>query len=171
MVFPVVMYGCESWIIKEAKHWRTGSFELWCWSILESLLDRKEINPVNPRGNQSWIFIGGTDPESETLILRPPDAKNWLIRKDPDGWERLKAGGEGTTEDEMAGCHHSTQWTWVWSSLVTVFLPRSKRLLISWLQSPSAVNSRSWWWTQKPGVLQSMGSQSQTWIDGLTELN
>ena len=69
MVFPVVMYGCENWSIKEAEHWRIDAFELWCWRTLESPLDCKEIQPVHPKGNQSWIFIGYTDAEGETLIL------------------------------------------------------------------------------------------------------
>ena len=61
MVFPVVMYGCESWTIKQAELWRTDAFELWCWRRLESLLDCKDIQAVNPKGNQSWLFIGRTD--------------------------------------------------------------------------------------------------------------
>ena len=74
---------------------------------LESPLDCKEIKPVNPKGNQSWIFIGRTDVEAETPVLWPPEAKSWLIWKDPDaeGW-RLKMGGEGNTEDEIFGWHH-----------------------------------------------------------------
>ena len=70
MVFPVVMYGCESWTIKKAEHQKIDAFELWCWRQMpESLLDFKEIQPVHPKGNQSWIFIGRTDAEAETLIL------------------------------------------------------------------------------------------------------
>ena len=84
MVFPIVMYGCESWTIKKAECWRFDAFELWCWRTLESPLDFKEIQPVHPKGNQSWIFIGRTDVEAETPILWPPDAKNWLIWKDSD---------------------------------------------------------------------------------------
>ena len=83
----------------------------WCFltvvleKILESPLDWKEIKPVQPKGDQSWIFLGGTDAEAETPILWPTDAKNWLIWKDPDAgkeWRQEK----GTTEDEMAGWHH-----------------------------------------------------------------
>ena len=82
MVFPVVMYGRESWIIKKAECRRIDAFELWCWRrLLKSPLDYKEIQPVNPKGNQSWIFMGRTDAEAETSILWPPDAKNWLIGK------------------------------------------------------------------------------------------
>ena len=70
MVFPVVMYGCESWTIKKAERWRIDAFELWCWRrLLKSPLDCREIQPVNPKGNQSWIFIGRTDAEAETVIL------------------------------------------------------------------------------------------------------
>ena len=84
MVFPIVMYGCESWTIKKAERWRIDAFELWCWRRLLSPLVCKEIKPVNPKGNQSWIFIGRTDAEAEAPILWPPDVKNWLIGKDPD---------------------------------------------------------------------------------------
>ena len=90
----------------------------WCfWTVvlektLESPLDYKEIQPGHPKGNQSWIFIGKADAGPETLILWPPDAKNWIIWK---GWcwERLKAE-KGITEDEMVGWHHVMWWTWVW---------------------------------------------------------
>ena len=120
----------------------------WCfWTVvlektLESPLDCKEIQPVNLKWNQSWIFIGRTDAEAETPIFWPPDAKNWLIGKDPEtgkDWrQEEKKTGKGQfsfqsrrkTEDETVGCHH---W-WVWAS-------------------------SGWWWTGKPGVLQSMGSQ------------
>ena len=87
MVFPVVMYGCESCIIKKAEHWRIDVFELWCLEkTLASPLDSKEIKPVKPKGNLFWIFFGRTDAEAEAEapILWPPDAKSWLIRKDPD---------------------------------------------------------------------------------------
>ena len=79
VVFPVVMYGCESWTVKKAERQRIDAFELWCWRRLLSPLDCKEIQPVHPKGNQSWIFIGRTDTEAETPILWPLDAKNWLI--------------------------------------------------------------------------------------------
>ena len=74
MVFPVVMYGCESWTIKKAECRRIDAFELWCWRRLLRVC--KEIQPVHPKGDQSWVFIGGTDVEAETPILWPPDAKN-----------------------------------------------------------------------------------------------
>ena len=76
MVFPVVMYRCESWTIKKAEQQRIDAFELWCWRRLERLLDCKELQPVNPKGNQSQLFIGRTDVEAETPIFWPPDVKN-----------------------------------------------------------------------------------------------
>ena len=74
MVFPVVMYGYESWTIRKAECWGIDAFELWCWT-LESPLDCKEIQPVYPKGNRSWIFIGRTDAEAEIPILWPPDQR------------------------------------------------------------------------------------------------
>ena len=78
MVFPVVMYGCESWTIKKAEQRRIDAFELWCWRRLlrVSPLDCKEIQPVHPKGDQSWVIIGRTDFEAETPILWPPAAKS-----------------------------------------------------------------------------------------------
>ena len=106
IVFPEVMYGCECWTIKKAEHQRIDAFELWYWRrLLESPLDCKKIQPVHPKGNQSWIFIGRTDAEYKTPILWPPNAKNWLIGKDSDAgkdWRKKK----GTMEDEIVGLHH-----------------------------------------------------------------
>ena len=84
MVFPLVIYGCESWTIKKAEHQRIDAFEMWCWSllVLESPVDSRKTKPVNPKGNQPWTFIGRTD--AEAPILWPPDAKRQLIGKDPD---------------------------------------------------------------------------------------
>ena len=76
LVFPVVMYGCESWTTKKAESQRIDAFELWCWRSLESPLDSKEIQPVHPKGDQSWVFIGRTNVANETPILWPPDAKS-----------------------------------------------------------------------------------------------
>ena len=106
LVFPVVMYGCESWTIKKAERWRIDAFELWCWRRLLSPLDCKEIHPVYPKGNQYWIFIEMTDAEAETPILWPSDVKNWLIGKDSDDAKDWKQEEKGTTEDEMVGWHH-----------------------------------------------------------------
>ena len=120
----------ESWVPKN-----------WCfWTVvlektLGSPLDCKEIQPVHFKGNQSWKFFGRTDGEAETPTLWPPDVKNWLIWKDPDAGKDWRQEEKGTTQDEMAGWHASlTRCTWVW------------------------VNSGSWWWTGRPGVLWFMGS-------------
>ena len=106
MVFSVVMYGCESWTIKKAECRRIVAFELWCWRRFKSPLDCKEIQPVHPKGDQSWIFIGRIDAEAKAPILWPPDAKNWLTGKDPDTGKDRRQVEKGTTEDEMAGWHH-----------------------------------------------------------------
>ena len=76
MVFPVVMYGCESWTVKKAERRRIDAFELWLEKTLGSPLDCKEVQPLQSKGNQSWLFIGRTDVEAETPILWPPDVKN-----------------------------------------------------------------------------------------------
>ena len=117
VVFPVVMYGCESWTIKKAECWRTEVSKLWCWrKTLESPLDSKEIQPVHPKENQSWIFIGRNDAKVETTILWSPDVKNWLIWKDPDAGKDRRQEEKGMTEDEMYGWHHwldgrESEWT------------------------------------------------------------
>ena len=110
MVFPVIMYGCENWTIKKAEHQRMDAFELWCWRRL--LCSSKEIKPVNPKGNQSWLFIGRTDAETEVAIFWPPDAKNWLTGI-TDLLEKTLMLGKiegtrrrGATEDKMVGWHH-----------------------------------------------------------------
>ena len=97
---------------------------------LESPLDCREIKSVHPKGNQSWIFIGRSDAKAETATLWPPEVK----KKRPWCWERLKVG-EGDDRGWDGWIVSPTQWTWVW------------------------VNSGSWWWTERPGMLQSMGSQ------------
>ena len=107
MVFPVVRYGCESWDYKES--WALKNLCFWTVVLektLENPLDCKEIQPVHPKRNQSWIFIGRTDAEAETPILWPPDAKSWLIGKDPDAGKDWRQEEKGMTEDEMFGWHH-----------------------------------------------------------------
>ena len=111
----------------------------------ESPLDCKEIQPVHPKGNQSWIFIGRTDAEAEIPILWPADVKIWLTGKDPDAG-RDWGGGEGDDRGWDSWMASLTQWTWVW------------------------VYSGSWWWTRRPGLLQSMGLQ-RFGHDWATELN
>ena len=109
MVFPVVMYGCESWTVKKAECQRVDGFELWCWRRLLRvpwLQVSWLIQPVHPKGDQSWVFIGRTDAEAETPVLWPPHAKCWLIGKDPDAGRNWGQEEKGTTEDEMAVSHH-----------------------------------------------------------------
>ena len=130
----------DSWVLK---NW-------WFWTVvlektLESPLDCKEIQSVNPKGNQSWIFIGRTDCEAETPILWPHDAKNWLIGKD------LKLG-------KIEGGRRRGQQRMRWLDGIT------DSMIWVW------VNSRSWWWTGRPGVLQSMVLQ-RIGHDWATELN
>ena len=99
------MCGCESWTIKKGEHQRIDAFELWCWRRLLRVpwTARK---PVHPKGNQSWVFIGRTDVEAATTILWPPDAKNWLVWKDPDAGKDWGQEEKGMTEDEIVGWHH-----------------------------------------------------------------
>ena len=106
MVFPVVMYRCESSTIKKAEHWRIDAFStVVLEKTLESPLDSKEIQPVHPKGDQSWVFIGRTG-EAETPILWPHDVKSWLTWKDPYPGKDWRQEEKGMTEDEMVGWHH-----------------------------------------------------------------
>ena len=116
MVFPMVMCGCESWSVKKAECWRIDAFELWCWRrLLRVFLDCKEIQP-HPKGDQSWVFIGRTDAEAETLVLWPPHAKSWIIGKESDAGRDWGQEEKRTTEDGIAGWHHwldgrESEWT------------------------------------------------------------
>ena len=108
MVFPVVMYGCESWTLKKAEESAKELMLLNCGvrEDSESPLECKKIKLVNPKGKQYWIFIGKTDVEVVAPILWPPDAKKWLIGKDPDAGQDWRQEEKVTTEDEMAGWYH-----------------------------------------------------------------
>ena len=137
------MYGCESWTIKKAERQRIDAFELWCWRDSWEPFGLQG-DPTSPSGNQSWMFIGRTHVDAETPILWPPDAKSWLIGKDPDAdkdwrWEEEgmteKARGEGNNRGWDGSVASPTQWTWIW------------------------VDSGSWWWTGRPGMLRFVGSQ------------
>ena len=127
--------------------WPRGRWPLQ-WVYIRFMLDCKEIQPVHPKGDQSWVFIGRTDAEAETPILWPPHAKSWLIGKDPDTGRDWGQEEKGMTEDEMVGWHHWLDGHEFW------------------------VNSGSWWWTGSPGVLRFTGSQSRTrlsnWTEGLS---
>ena len=126
MVFPVVIYGWESWTIKKAEHWRTDVFDVMLEKTLQSPLDRKEIQLVDCKRNQSWIFIGWTEAEAEAPILWPPDVKNWLTGKHPDAGKDWRQEEKGITEGWDGWIASPTWWTQVWAS------------------------SGSWWWTGKP---------------------
>ena len=107
MVFPLVMYGCESWTTRKAECRRIDAFELWCCRrLLRVHWSTRRSNQVNPKGNLSWIFIGRTDTEAETLILCPPNVKNWLTGKDPDAGKDWRWEEKGMTEDEIIGWYH-----------------------------------------------------------------
>ena len=106
-LFPVVMYGCESWTVKKVEYWRIDAFELWCWRrLLRVPWTARISNQSILKEIQSWIFIRRTDVEAETPVLWPPDVKSWLIWKDPDAGKDWGQEDKGTTEDEMAGWHH-----------------------------------------------------------------
>ena len=107
MVFPVVVYGCESWTLKKAKHWRINAFELWCWKrLLRVLWTARRSNQSILKEIKSWIFTGRTNAEAEAPILWPPDVKNWLTGKDPDAGKDWRQEETGTTENEMVGWPH-----------------------------------------------------------------
>ena len=130
----------ESWVLKN-----------WCfWTVvlektLESSLDSKEIEPVNPKGNQSWIFIGRTDAEAETPILWPSAVKNWLTGKDPDAGKDWRWEEKGMTEDETVGWYHRLNGHELW------------------------ISSRSWWWTGHAAL--DGVTKSLTWLSDWIELN
>ena len=117
MVFPLVMYGCESWTVKKAERRSIGCF----WTVvlektLESPLDCKEIQPVHSEGDQPCYFFGRNDVKAETPVLWPPHAKSWLTGKDSDAGRDWGQEEKGTIEDEMAGWHHwldgrESEWT------------------------------------------------------------
>ena len=143
MIFPLVMYGCDSWTIKKAEHWRIDAFELWCW--------RRPLRvPWTARkSNQSILKEISPEYSLEGLMLNlKPQSFGHLMThwKRPWCWERLRAGGEGDDRGWDGWMASPTQWTWVW------------------------VNSGSWWWTGRPGVLRFMGSQ-RVGHEQTTELN
>ena len=134
------------WELDYKESWAPNN---WCfWTVvlektLESSLDCKEIKPVNPKGDQSWISIGRIDAETKALILWPPDAKSRLVGKDPDAGKDWRQKEKGMTEDEMVGWHHL-------------------------LNGHEFEETGRWWSTGKPSVLQSKGLQSWTWLNNWT---
>ena len=146
MVFQVVVYGCDSWTLKKAEHWRIDTFWLWCWRRL------LRIPWTARRPNQSILkeISPGCSLEGMMLKLKLQYSSHLMHRadslEDPDGWERLRAGGEGDDRGWDCWMASPTWWTWVW------------------------VNSGRWWWTERAGVLWFMGSQ-RVGHDWASELN
>ena len=143
------MYGCEHWTIKKGEHRRIDAFELWCWRRLESPLACKEIQLFHPKGDQSWIFIGRTEVEALNSNTLATWCKELTHLKRPWCWERLKEEGEGDEGGWDGWMVSPTRWTWVW------------------------VDSGSWRWTERPGVLWFMGSWrvGHDWAAELNWLN
>ena len=147
MVFPVVMYGCERWTIKKAEHWRIDAFELWCWRKLLRVpwatrrSNQSILKEISPEYSRKGLMLKLKLPYFGHLMQRADS-----FEKKPRCWERLRAGGEGADRAWDVWMASLTQWTWVW------------------------VDSGSWWWTGRPGVLWFMGSQRvrHNWA---TELN
>ena len=129
------MYGHENWTIKKAGHWRIDAFELWCWRRLLRV-------PWTARRSNQSILKETNRTDAEAPILWPPDAKNWLIGKDPDDGKDWRQEEKGTTEEWDGWMASPTQWTWVWAS------------------------SGKWWRTGRPVMLQSMGFQKvrHNWV-------
>ena len=143
-VFPIVMYACEYWTIKKAECQRIDSFELWCWRrLFESPLDCKEIQPSNLKEISPEYSLEGLMLKLQYFTTWCEEPTHW---KRPWCWERLKAGGEGDDRGWDGWMAWPTWWIWVWAG------------------------SESWWWTGKPGMLQSIGLQrvGHNWV---TELN
>ena len=144
MVFPVVMYRCESWTIKKAESWRIDTFELWYWRrpLRVPWTERRSIlEEISPE-----YSLEGRMLKLKLQYFGPPDAKNWLIGKDPDAGKDWRQGREGDDRGWDGWMASMTWWTWVWAS------------------------SGIWWWTGNLGVLQSMGLQRVGHYWG-TELN
>ena len=146
MVFPVVMYGCESWTIKKTERWRIDAFELWCWRRLLRVpwtarrANQSILKEISPEYSLKGLMLKLKLQYFVDLMWR---TDSW---KRPWCWERFKVGGKGDNRGWDGWMASPTRWTWVW------------------------VSSRSWWWTGKTGVLQSMGSQ-RVGHDWATELN
>ena len=204
------------WELDSEESWAPNNWRFWTVVLektLESPLACKEIQPVHPQGNQSWIFIGRTDAEAETPIFWPPDVKSWLIWIDSDAGKDWGNEEKGTTEDEMVGWHHRldghgfgwtpevgdgqgglaccgslgckesdmTEWlnwaelNWCWERLKAGGEGDDKGW-DGWMASMTRwtwvwLSSGSWWWTGRPGMLQSMRLRSQTRLSNWTELN
>ena len=146
MVFPVVMYGCESWTMKKAEHRTIDAFELWCWRRLLRVpwtarrSNQSILKEISPEYSLEGLMLKRKLQYFGHLMWRTDSLEKTLM------WERLKAGGEGDDRGWDGWMASPTRWTWVW------------------------VNSGRWWWTGRPGVLQSLGSQ-RVGHDWATKLN
>jgi len=149
MFFPVVMYGCESWTLKKAECLRIDGFELWCWRRLLRVpwtarrSNQSILKEISPKCSLEGLMLKLKLQYFGHLMQRTDSLEKTLML----GKMELNTGGEGNDRGWDGWMSSLTQWTWVW------------------------VNSRSWWWTGRPGVLQSMGLQSRTWLRNWTELN
>ena len=147
LVFPVVMYGCESWTVKNAEHWRIDAFELCCWRRLLRVpwtarrSNQSILEEISPQYSLEGLMLKLKSQYFGHLMWRTDSLKKTLMMG------RLKAGGEGDDGGWDGSMASWTQWTWVW------------------------VISGCWWWTGKPGVLQSAWSHSQTWLSNWTDLS
>ena len=112
MVFPVAMYGCESWTIKKAECWRIDALVLWCWRKLLRVPWTARRSNQSVKGNTTWILIGKTDAEAQPPILWLPDMKSWLTGQDPDAGKDWRQEEKGTTEEEMVGQHPWLNGAW-----------------------------------------------------------
>ena len=141
------MYGCENWTIKKAECWRTDAFELWCWRRLLRIpwtaesSNKSILKKISPEYSLDGLMLKLKLQYFGHLMWRTNSLEKTLILG------KLKAGGEGDDREWDGWMASLTRWTWVWGS------------------------SGNWWWTGKPGILQSMGLQSWTWLSGWTELN
>ena len=146
MVFPVVMYGCESWTVKKAERQRIDAFELWCWRLLRVPWTARRSNQsilkeISPGCSLEGMMVSWNSNTLATWCEEVTHLKRlWC-------WERLRAGGEGDDRGWDGWMASPTRWAWVW------------------------VDSRSLWWTGRPGMLWSMELQSQIWLSYWTELN
>ena len=159
------------WDLDHKESWAPKN---WCfWTVvlektLENPLDSKEIKPVNAKENQSWKFIRRTDAEAKTPILWPPDAKNWLIGKDPDAGKDWRQEEKGMAEDKMIGWHHRLDWTWGWASSGFGDEQGSLACCSPWGRKESTwLNNSTELMLGKTECERRKGQQSMRWLDSI----